>query len=107
MGNVAKTVPFLLQFPSKELRTELHKETLDASCEKKMTVSEYIVGILRQRKKVKLSEFQEPGEVKAPFFLRFYDKNLRDTIKAEAKASGVTMGQYMVAILEKRDLILH
>jgi hypothetical protein len=86
----------------------MHKETLDASCETKMSVSEYIVNILRGREKIQLSliEIEKLGDKRAPFFLRFYDKGLRSEIKAEAKAAGASMGEYMVAILKKRDLIL-
>jgi hypothetical protein len=108
MGNTAKTVPFLLEFPSRELRTELHKETLDASCEARMTVSEHIISILRQRDKIlpAVDQFEKLGDHRAPFFLKFYDKALRDKIKIEAKAAECSMGEYMVAILKKRALVL-
>jgi hypothetical protein len=102
-GNAAKTAPYLLDFPDTKMRSELHKETIDACVETKMDVSEYIVGILRKRDKIKVKSIMKlEGESRAPFFLRFRDKALRDAIKSEARERKVTMGELIVAILENR-----
>jgi hypothetical protein len=110
-GSAAETVPFLLQFPSKELRTELHKETLDLNAgvtdESNWTVSEYIVAILRKRQKVKIKAVPDLGENTAPFTLRFYDADLRNAIKKEARALKATMCEYIIAILQQRNQILN